>query len=71
MSEPYVSMDDDGTAWSDDGIPCPYCGNVRTDDLSDVTGAYTEDGGELECSRCEKSFKFSTFISHSYTSRKP
>ena len=68
---PYVSLDkNDGTAWSDDGIPCPFCGHVHVDDLFEVSGAYTEDGGVLDCSNCSKEFEFSTSISYCYTGRK-
>lgn len=71
MSKPYVDMDkEDGSAWSTDGIPCPYCGYVHCNDLFEIKGAYTEDGGETECSNCEKDFTFSAFIRYSWTGRK-
>ena len=70
MSEkPYVSMDKERKeAWSNDGIPCPYCGYVETEDLFDVDGAYTEDGGSNQCPECGEEYEFSTFITYSYTS---
>lgn len=70
MSEPYVSVEEDGTCWSDDGIPCPHCKTVHDQDLSEITGAYSE-GGELDCHNCGKEFTFSVYISHSWTSRFP
>jgi len=68
--KPYISVESDGTTWSDDGIPCPYCHHVHTDDLFEVPGAYTEYGGDMTCSSCEKDFDFSTSISYAYTGRK-
>lgn len=69
MSKSYVDLDEEHKeAWSDDGIPCPYCGHVHTQDLCEIHGAHSEDGGEIECDECRKDFSFSTYISYSYTS---
>lgn len=70
MTDNYISIEDDGTCWSDDGIPCPYCNQVITRDLFEISGAYTEDGGNTDCPECDKNFSFCTNITYSYTSRK-
>lgn len=70
MKKPYISVEEDGTCWSDDGLICPHC-HKEQHDLFEISGAYTEDGGETHCGNCGNPFTFSTYIRYSWTSRKP
>lgn len=69
MKRPYISMEADGTCWSDDALICPYCQKPQTD-LFEISGAYTENGGNADCQSCGKAFSFSTSISYAWTSRR-
>jgi hypothetical protein len=63
----YLDDNEDGSVWSDEGLFCPHC-KEEQEDLQEVDGAYTEDGGSTFCGLCNKEFEFSTFINYHYTS---
>lgn len=54
----------DGSVDAVDCVECPYCGHERTDDLYDIR----EDGTEIECGACERSFTVRAYTTTTYTS---
>jgi DNA-directed RNA polymerase subunit RPC12/RpoP len=69
--KPYIGdAGEDGTVWSDEGIPCPYCQHVRTEDIQDVEGAYEHGDHVTRCGNCLGVFEMHVEASFSYTSRK-
>lgn len=51
------------TAWSDDGVECPFCGHLRTDDLYDYDEGRTYN---TECGQCERKFVLTLHKTISY-----
>jgi hypothetical protein len=52
--------------YSNQGAECPYCGHVHDPRDGDWT-LYDESTDEWECGECEKTFRVSVHVSHSWT----
>lgn len=65
-------MDDDQEVVSDEGIPCPYCGNVHSDmeDYAEHVSFWGSDGGrkQYECLFCDKIFEVKEQVSRVWVS---
>jgi len=48
-------------------IECPYCGEEQDIDHDDGKGYGESERHQQQCSKCEKTFIFTTYISFSYT----
>lgn len=69
ISLDYHEYEEAGEVWSAKSIVCPHCKRLQ-EDIFEITGAYTEDGGECTCQRCGREFRFSAYISYTWTSYK-
>lgn len=56
----------DRHTYSRHGAECPYCGHMNRPEDSDG-GLYDEGRTEWECNGCEKEFRMSVYVSHSWT----
>ncbi len=50
-------------------LECPYCGHAQDVNHDDGMG-YDECFNEMQCSKCEKNFTFSTSVSYHYEAEK-
>ncbi len=47
---------------------CPYCGYESQDSWE--LGNYTNNDGEIECGKCEKTYRWNRYIDVTYNTRK-
>lgn len=52
-----------------EGIQCPFCDYVQTDDIYDLITYWGEDNEfDFECSECEKKFKATEVVTRTWVS---
>ena len=61
-------QNDGGSIIDDEGITCPHCGKLHTDEIDDFVDFWSQDTQPFICERCDEEFNVSVIVERRWKS---